>query len=390
MFLLITAAFLGGIMALALVSIKFLFSEHLAKKFYKLFAIADLAIIFVIVGGWMIRSLVPDWFIAFFGNVATIFLMTQLICGVLITCAVAVRFIWRKFNPPKEFDPARRKALVHGMIYPLMSLAISLYGNRIEKNRDVENFYDVPVKDLPPELEGFKLAQISDIHLGAYYSLERLESLLKRIAEAQPDLLAITGDIFDDKAMNHDAIKLVDSFTDKFKFGIYYCHGNHEHFRGIRAIEDELAQTKIHWLVNRSANVTSNLYILGIDYPSRAPITSSGGDKERDENFRATRNEFMHRALKGVPDDGIKILLAHHPEFIDDGAERHCALTLTGHTHGSQFGIFGVPLFPVFKYTRGIIKIGESLGYVHSGNGSWFPFRFGCPPEIAYFTLRRA
>lgn len=388
MFLLITAVILGVIMALALVSIKFLFSEHIAKKFYKLFAIADLAVIVVIIGGWVIRSYVPEWFIAFFGNAATVFLMTQLICGVLVTCAVGAGYIWRKFNKPAAFDPARRRVLVHGMIYPLMSLAISLYGNRIEKNRDVENFYDVPIKNLPPELEGFKLAQISDIHLGAYYSLERLEALLQRIANSKPDLLAITGDIFDDIQMNDAAIKLVNSFTDKFRFGIYYCHGNHEHFRGIRVIEQMLAQTKIHWLVNRSENVTSKLYILGVDYPSRAPITSSGGDKERDENFRETRNNFVHRASKNIPDDAVKILLAHHPEFIDDGAERNFALTLTGHTHGSQFGIFGVPLFPVFKYTRGLVKIGDSLGYVHVGNGSWFPFRFGCPPEIAYFTLK--
>lgn len=389
MFLLITAVILGGIMALALVSINFLFSEHLAKKFYKLFALADLAIIVVIIGGWLIRSQVPEGFIAFFGNCATIFIMTQLICGVLIICAVVVRFIWRKFNPPEEFDPARRRALVHGMIYPLMSLAISLYGNRVEKNREVENFYDVPVKDLPTDLEGFRLAQISDVHLGAYYSLERLEALLQRIADSKPDLLAITGDIFDDVQMNAAAIKLVDSFTDKFKFGIYYCHGNHEHFRGIRTIETELAKTGIHWLVNRSENVTGKLYILGVNYPSRAPIITSS-DKEHDKDFAETRNEFMHRALKGVPDDAIKILLAHHPEFIDDGAARHCVLTLTGHTHGSQFGIFGVPLFPVFKYTRGLVKTGDSLGYVHVGNGSWFPFRIGCPPEIAYFTLRRA
>ena len=57
---------------------------------------------------------------------------------------------------------------------------------------------------------------------------------------------------------------------------------------------------------------------------------------------------------------------------------------------GSQFGILSQPLFPVFKYTRGLVKLGDSYGYVHSGNGSWFPFRLGCPPEIAYFTLTNA
>ena len=387
MFLIITAAIFGGIMAASLFSIKFLFSEHMAKKFYRLFATADLIVLCVIIGGWMLRSFVPETFIAIFGNVATIFLMTQLFCGIFVICAVVARFFYRKFHKPTKFDPERRKLLAHSMIYPLFSLAVAIYGNRIEKNSDVENFYDVPIKNLQPELEGFKLAQISDLHLGAYFSLERLEKLLQRIADSKPDLLAITGDIFDDAQLNHDAIKIVDSFTDKFPHGIFYIHGNHEHFRGIRAIEQMLAQTKINWLVNRSKHVTSKLYILGVDYPQRAPITSSN-DEERSKLFAEARHSYVSGAMVNVPDDAVKILLAHHPEFIDDGAERNCALTLTGHTHGSQFGIFGVPLFPVFKYTRGVVKIGDSFGYVHVGNGSWFPFRLGCPPEIAYFTLK--
>lgn len=387
MFILIVAVFLGGILAVALFSIKFLFSEHLAKKFYRLFASVDFAIIAVIIGGWAIRSYVPMWFVSFFGTISAIFLMSQLICGVFVICALVVRFFYRKFHKPTKFNPERRRILSHAMIYPLLSVAISLYGNRIEKNYDVENFYDVPIKNLPPELQGFKIAQISDLHLGAYFSLERLESLLQRISDAKPDLLAITGDIFDDVPMNPAAIKIVDSFTDKFKFGIYYIHGNHEYLRNIHAIEQMLAQTKIHFLLNSAENVTSKLFILGVDYPRGAPITSSK-DAERERIFAETRKNFVDKAMKNVPDDAIKILLAHHPEFIDDGAERNFALTLTGHTHGSQFGIFGVPLFPVFKYTRGVVKIGESFGYVHVGNGSWFPFRFGCPPEIAYFTLK--
>ncbi len=387
MFILLVALLLGGIMALALISIRFLFSDHLAKKFYKIFALADLFFIIVIVGGWMIRSLVPGWFVSFFGNVATIFLTAQLICGLLIFCALIVRFFYRKFHKPTKFDPARRRVLAYGMMYPLLSLATTLYGNRIEKNSDVENFYDVPIKNLPPELDGFRLAQISDLHLGAYFSLERLENLLQRIAETKPDLLAITGDIFDDVPMNPAAIKIVDNFTDKFKFGIFYIHGNHEYLRNIHAIEEMLRQTKIRWLNNSSQHVTSKLFILGVDYPRGAPITSSN-DVEREKIFAETRKNFVDAAEKNVPDDAIKILLAHHPEFIDDGAQRNFALTLTGHTHGSQIGIFGVPLLPVFKYTRGVVKIGDSFGYVHCGNGSWFPFRLGCPPEIAYFTLK--
>ena len=385
MFIIITAALLGGIMALALVSIKFLLSEHLAKKFYKIFALADLAVIVVIIGGWWIRSLVPDWFIAFFGNLATIFLMAQLICGGIVICAVVVRFFYRKFNPPTEFDPARRRILAYGMIYPALSLAMALYGNRIEKNSDVENFYDVPIKNLPSELENFTLAQISDIHLGAYYSLERLESLLKRVADSKPDLLAITGDIFDDVSMNPAAIKLVNSFCDKFKFGIWYVHGNHEHFRGIYQIEQLLKQTKINLLVNRSKNVFGKLYILGVDYPSRAPVTSSS-DKEIQNRFNEARRRYVEGAMINVPDDAVKILLAHHPEFFDYAAPKNIPLTLTGHTHGAQ--VWGLHLLEIFKYTRGMYQKDNCYCYVHAGCGSWFCFRLFTPPEVAYFTLK--
>ena len=145
MFLLIVSAIFGVIVAIALASIKFIFSEHIAKKFYRLFALADLAVLVVLVGGFMLRSFVPEFFIVLFGNVATVFIMAQLIGGVLVMGAVVVRWIYRKFNKPKPFDPARRKALIHGMIYPALSLAVSLYGNRVERNRDVENFYDVPI-----------------------------------------------------------------------------------------------------------------------------------------------------------------------------------------------------------------------------------------------------
>ena len=103
--------------------------------------------------------------------------------------------------------------------------------------------------------------------------------------------------------------------------------------------------------------------------------------------FRQERQEYLTEALQEVPDTGRTLLLAHHPEFIDDAAGVGIPLTLTGHTHGGQFGLFGMPLLPGFKYTRGMVHIGSSYGYVHSGNGSWFPMRIGCPPEIAYFTL---
>lgn len=388
MFLFYTSAMLAFILFLALLSVYFLLDSEHRKAIYKFLILADCGIIAVMIVGFMLRANFPNQFVDYFGSFSTVFFMTQLICGGLVILALIVRKVYRHFHKPTVFSPERRKILRWGLFYPLLALATSVYGNRIERLSEVERFFYIPIKNLPSELENFKIAQISDVHLGAYFSLERLEKLLQKISDAKPDLLAITGDIFDDRSLNPQAIQLVDSFCDKFKHGIYYIHGNHEHFRGIASIEAELHKTKIHWLVNQSENVTSKLYILGVDYPPSSPVMESGGRGEEDELFYLQKREFVEKALQNVPFDAVCVLLAHHPEFIDDGAEKNIPLTLTGHTHGGQIGFFGMSLLPVFKYTRGMVKNENCFGYVHSGNGSWFPFRLGCPPEIAYFVLR--
>ena len=389
MFLIYVLGFLALIIALGLISVSFLLDSQSKRRLYKILLFVDLGIIFLTIGGFAIRAEIPNVVVDAFGSFSTVFLLTQLICGGLVIISLIVRTIYRKFHKPTPYSPERRWVLAYGLVYPLLSLAVSLYGNRIERLSITERFFDIPVKKLPPELDGFKIAQISDIHIGPYFSLQRLESLLNQIVDGKPDLLAITGDIFDNVSMNPAAIKLVDSYAEKFKHGIYYCHGNHEHHRGIMAIEAELRRTKIHWLVNRSENVTSNLYILGVDYPPTAPIMSSGGRGELDKKFENQKREFVTKALEGVPYDSVCVLLAHHPEFIDDGAEKNIPLTLTGHTHGGQIGILGKSLLPLFKYTRGMFVTDDCYGYVSAGVGSWFPFRLGCPPEIVYFTLRK-
>ncbi len=386
MFLVYVSTILALILVLGLISVNFLYTGD-KRRLYRILTAVDLIIILGVIGGFVIRAHLPNKAVDFLGSFATVFLISQLACGGMVIVALIIRALYRKFHKPTKFSPARRRALKWGLLYPIMSLAITLYGNRIERFNFVDRFFDIPIKNLPLELDGFKIAQISDIHLGAYFSLEQLENLLKRVAEAKPDLLAITGDIFDDNSINDKAIQLVNSFCDKFKHGIYYIHGNHEHFRGIQHIEAELAKTKIHWLVNQSANVTSNFYVLGVDYPSGAPIMKSGGRDDLDEYFYRQMREFIERARANVPADATMILLAHHPEFFDAAVEKKIPLTLMGHTHGEQLGIFGKAIFNVFKYSRGMFEQDDCYGYVSVGCGSWFPIRIGCPPEIAYFTL---
>ncbi len=310
----------------------------------------------------------------------SIFWMAQLIFGVLVALLRMVRFVLQR--QPESPDMERRRLLRGAALYPLLAAAAGAYGGLVERTATVVREIPVPLPGIGPELEGFRIAQISDIHLGLFFHLDELERLLEQAAATGATVLAVTGDLFDDNEQNVAAAELLDRYTGRFPRGIWFCYGNHEHFRDLRQTKAALARTSIHVLENERSLLLDGarpLYFAGVDYPM--PRTA----------FAEKEQDFTARALGGLAPGAVTVLLAHHPDFIDDAAEYGTDLVLSGHTHGGQIGFLGVPLVPpVFKYMRGVYRVGRTLGYVHPGNGSWFPFRLGCPPEIAVFTLRRA
>ena len=305
----------------------------------------------------------------------------QLITLAVVMIAAGFRFLRRKTREV-PYSPARRRILKNAALYPAAGILFSSYGAFIERRHTVRRDYTIPVTDLPDEANGMVIAQISDMHLGAYFSVEDLEQLLAETARSNADLLAVTGDLFDDERLNEAAAKVLAAHAGDYPDGIWYCIGNHEYYHSGRPLVERMQREgQVHVALNGAEPVTGrgNLYIAGVDYPFA-----------RGEAFYPQKAAYFAAAMQDVPADAVTIMLAHHPEFIDDAAAHgRVPLTLTGHTHGSQFGIFGQPLFPAFKYTRGMVRIGENYGYVHTGNGSWFPLRIGCPPETAYFRLER-
>ena len=308
-------------------------------------------------------------------------LVAQMIVLALVAVVVSVRFFLRTLeNAP--YDEGRRRVLKNAALYPAAGVLLSSYGAFIERKHTVRRDYTIPVPNLPPEADGMVIAQISDVHLGMFFSVEDFDALLTEAAAGGADLLAVTGDVFDDERLNERAAKVLAAHAGDFRDGIWYCIGNHEYYHDGRPIVDRMAgEGAVHVVLNSAARVAGRgaLYIAGVDYPFA-----------RGDGFYTQKEAYFTAAMADVSRDAVTVLLAHHPEFIDDAAAHGgVPLTLTGHTHGSQFGILGLPLFPVFKYTRGMVRIGDSYGYVHTGNGSWFPLRIGCPPEIAYFRLER-
>lgn len=308
-------------------------------------------------------------------------LVAQMIVLALVAVVVSVRFFLRTLeNAP--YDAERRRVLKNAAFYPAAGVLLSSYGAFIERKHTVRRDYTIPVPNLPPEADGMVIAQISDVHLGMFFSVEDFDALLTEAAAGGADLLAVTGDVFDDERLNERAAKVLAAHAGDFRDGIWYCIGNHEYYHDGRPIVDRMAgEGAVHVVLNSASRVAGRgaLYIAGVDYPFA-----------RGDGFYTQKEAYFTAAMADVSRDAVTVLLAHHPEFIDDAAAHGgVPLTLTGHTHGSQFGILGLPLFPVFKYTRGMVRIGDSYGYVHTGNGSWFPLRIGCPPEIAYFRLER-
>ncbi len=309
-----------------------------------------------------------------------LFFTAQCITLFMTVAGVGLRCLRRRILSA-PYDPGRRQLLAGAAVYPAAGLLFSGYGAFFERLHTVRNDYTIPILRLPREAEGMVVAQISDVHLGPYFSVEEFAALLRQVGASGADLLAVTGDLFDDERQNEAAAEVLAAHAEDFRDGIWYCIGNHEYYHDGRRIVFDMARAgRVRVVLNGAAEVPGRgIYIAGVDYPFG-----------RGDDFYRQKAAFFAAAMAAVPADAVTVLLAHHPEFIDDAAaDGRVPLTLTGHTHGSQFGIFGRPLFPVFKYTRGMVRIGDRYGYVHTGNGSWFPLRIGCPPEIAYFRLER-
>lgn len=310
--------------------------------------------------------------------------MAKLVLMVLVGIGCALRGVYRFFVSDiiiTPYDMERRRLLKGAAALPVAAAAAGVYGGTVGRTDIALREFIVPVPGIDDALDGLCIAQLSDIHLGLFFSLEEWRALLEQAAATDADALAVTGDLFDDDDMNAEAARILDEYVPRFPKGIWFCYGNHEYFRNIEATEEALSKTRVHVLRDESAQAVDGarpLWFVGVDYPRMRAL------------FAVDGSASMETAMRGVPKNAVKVLLAHHPDFFDAAAKHNVELALAGHTHGGQLGIFGMPIVPpVFKYMRGVYHVGKTFGYVHSGNGSWFPYRLGCPPEIAVFVLKK-
>lgn len=314
-------------------------------------------------------------------------LMGQLILLLIGLPLWAITAAGAKMRPSTPPAPATgsisRRQLLQGALaaVPLLAIGGSVHTVYTTSTVLAVRRFNLAWPNLPPSLDGYKIVQISDTHLGPFFSLAQFDRVLALAQRERPDLVAITGDLADDLSLLAPAMERLTRLAPTVPDGLYFCWGNHEYFRDIGLIRRALAASPVQLLENSHVVLRRGpqpFCLAGVDYPWA----------RRGPELIAKCQTFTDRALAGIPADSFTILLAHHPDFLADGFARGLPLTLAGHTHGGQVIVAGQSLLPVhYLYMRGLYRQGDSYGYVNSGAGSWFPFRVNCPAEIAVFTL---
>jgi predicted MPP superfamily phosphohydrolase len=237
--------------------------------------------------------------------------------------------------------------------------------------------------ELPAGLEGLRVVQLSDLHIGPQTSRRFLERVRSTVTAASADLIAVTGDLVDDHAPDsaHYASALGDLAAP---LGVYVVPGNHDVYANWPAVRAELERLPVTILVNASRTVRrgdATLAIAGTGDPAGRWVTTSDAAPDID------------RTLRDVPPGAFTIALAHNPSLWPLLADRGVPLTLSGHTHWGQLALpaFRWSLAGVFlDHAMGVVTRDASVLYIHPGTGFWgIPFRIGARPEVTIIELAR-
>jgi predicted MPP superfamily phosphohydrolase len=370
-----------------------------------------------------------SWWAALFG-----FWLTSSIFSYLFIKAVAgTEWLWRRLHskppqklaipsvqpalagcaaPVEKIDHSRRYFFqAAGVIAGAIPFASAAYGFAEERFRFYVREVEIPIANLPPALEGLRITQLSDIHIGSYMPVAQVRRAVGMANELKGDLAVVTGDFLTGRG---DPLEdcIAELSRLRAPLGVWGCNGNHEIYAKAEAISAELFQ-KFGMRVLRQENAElrwqgSAFNLLGVDY-------------QRQRDAAGNRAVMLAAMQPLVRRDVPNILLSHNPNSFPRAAELGVELSLAGHTHGGQVrveildhrwspaqfltpyvaGLYRRPLFaPSDLNDAKILSLPQvsssqaqstSAIYVNRGLGTiGAPVRLGVPPEITFITLRSA
>jgi uncharacterized protein len=280
-------------------------------------------------------------------------------------------------------DPTRRRALaVAGNAVLAAPFAVLGYGSFIERTDFHTREVDVPVPNLPPDLEGLRIVQVSDIHLSAFLTERQFARVIDSANDLRPHLAAITGDLISSHGDPIDAAlrQLARLKTDA---GVYGCMGNHDAYAGVTGyIEHNAARLGMRFLRDAAHPLrfgAATLNLAGQDYQPKS-----------------LKPHYLDGAERLIQPGALNILLQHNPDVFPTAALQGYNLLLAGHTHGGQVTVEILdraisPAFFFTPYVYGLYRSGSAAAYVTRGIGTiGIPARLGAPPELTLLRLRKA
>jgi len=238
---------------------------------------------------------------------------------------------------------------------------------------------EVPIHNLPEELEGYSIAQISDLHLGPTLSGTFMHRVANSVNELKPDMVAITGDLVDGSTTHlAEHVKPLKELSSAD--GTFFVTGNHEYYSG--------AEPWCQMLSDLGLNVLNNAH--SVIRRGAAKLMIAGVNDYRAHRILPAHRSDPAAAVAGAPDCDARVLLAHQPGSCLDAREQQFDLQLSGHTHGGQFFPWNFVVGRFHPFHRGLNAWQKGWVYVNRGTGYWGPpMRIGVDSEITLLVLKR-
>jgi len=263
---------------------------------------------------------------------------------------------------------------------------LALYSGEIARHEISVQTHEIAIAKLPAAFDGFRIAQISDIHFDEFTEPAFLRRVIGKINRLAPDLVVLTGDYISVGPLGHDfamgailrCAEVLGGLACPLRYAVM---GNHDYFVGPVQIRAALAKVSIPLLLNQHVPIERHgqrLWLAGVEDPIAG-------------------QHDLKPTLPAQP-DGPVILLCHGPDYADtvvaDPRGGLVDLMLSGHSHGGQIRL---PLLGAIyrceggrKYVEGLFRFGKMQLYVNRGIGAvGVPFRLNCPPEITLLTLKK-
>jgi predicted MPP superfamily phosphohydrolase len=318
--------------------------------------------------------------------------------GLVDRIASATRWVFqrvvqagRAIPPPSPVSLARRRFLKNTALAmttaPFVAGAYGMFYERL--NLEISH-QRIKIPRLPSAFHGFRIAQLSDVHIGPFMTAEEIRRYAGIANGLKPELVAVTGDFVTWDPSTQSAV--VDALAGlKAPLGVYGCLGNHEMWAEVEhSITRLFAQRGIRILRGERAFVKSGgdvINLIGVDYQTRSRMGPRGQRLVR---------EYLEGVDRLMASATVNILLSHNPNTFDRAAELGIDLSLAGHTHGGQVTLEFVhrDLSPgrlVTPYVTGWFQKPGGQLYVNRGIGTiGVPIRLGAPPEITIYELVRS